>query len=164
MEFYTSDKERPKLGLLPKIFWTQIVIFRPLDSSLARWRIHIQMLHGNRMMVKPADIISMASVDWKLVKQSTEVSFSNHVTMLQECVVMMLNAFAIRSSKISNLDGIHSVHGEVSIFLSIQIRANLHIKGTMVQKLGTIAFNALVSAPVKAFTATIKNHTILTCF
>ena len=69
--------------------------------------------------------------------------------MLQECVVMMLNAFAIKSSKISNPDGIHSVHGEVSIFLSIRIRANLHIKDTMVLKLGTIACNALVSAPLR---------------
>ena len=152
MEFYTSDKKRLKN---PRIFRTQIVIFPPLNSSLVQWLIHIQMLHGNHMMAKQADIISMASVDWKLVKLSTEVSFSNHVTMLQECVVMMLNAFAIRSSKINNPDGIHSVHGEVSIFLSIRIRVNLHIKGTMVLKLGTIAFNALVSAPLRVSTATI---------
>ena len=148
MEFYTSDKKRLK-NINPRIFRAQIVIFLPLNSSLVQWLIHIQMLHGNHMMAKQADIISMASVDWKLVKLSTEVSFSNHVTMLQECVVMMLNAFAIKSSKISNPDGIHSVHGEVSIFLSIRIRANLHIKDTMVLKLGTIACNALVSAPLR---------------
>ena len=150
MEFYTSDKKRSiKMSWL---YWGFRVILKfvwPNISSLAQWLTLIQMLPGNLTMEKLLDIISTGFVDWRPVKPSMEVFSNNPVTMLQVCVAIMSNAFATKLCKISSLDDILSVRGEVSTFWWTLIQVNQLTKVTMAPKPGTIEFNVSDSVHLK---------------
>ena len=78
-----------------------------------------------------------------------EVFSNNPVTMLQVCAAIMSNAFATKLCKISNLDDILSVHGEVSTFWLTLIQVNQLTKVTMVPKPGTIESNVSDSVHLK---------------
>ena len=118
------------------------VSFWPVASLLAQWLTLTQMLPGNHMTEKLLDITSTEFVDWIPVKPSMEVFLKRPAIMLQVCVAIMLNAFETRLFKTSSLGDIPSVHGAVSTFWSILIQVNQHTKVTMVQRPGTIEFNA----------------------